>query len=308
MNDGRPPNSSEQEALRVAFRKPLSTADLKKMKQEGTPIAMVTAYDYPSAKLAEEAGADILLVGDSLGMVVLGYDSTIPVTMDDMVHHTKAVSRAAMTSFVVADLPFASYHGSDDKIIGNAARLIQEGRAKAIKMEGGTEIAEAVRLCVSAGIPVMGHIGLTPQAVNQLGGYRVQGRNPEQAKKLVEDARALEDAGVFAIVLEMVPEELAAWITSQLTVPTIGIGAGRGCDGQVLVFHDLLQYASPVSPRFVKHYANIGEQIRNGLSAYVSEVKNRLFPAEEHVFHMDAQFVKTLKQETEESAGPKEDI
>lgn len=279
----------------------MSTADLKKMKRDGTPIAMVTAYDYPSAKLAEEAGADMLLVGDSLGMVVLGYDSTLPVTMDDMVHHTKAVSRAAKSSFVLADLPFASYHGSADKIVGNAARLIQEGRAQAVKMEGGAEICEAVKLCVSAGIPVSGHIGLTPQAVNNLGGYRVQGRRPEEAQKLIDDAKALEQAGVFCIVLEMVPEELAAWITSELSVPTIGIGAGRGCDGQVLVYHDLLQYASPISPRFVKTYADIGEQVKAGLTAYVSEVKNRQFPAKEHVFQMDGTILEQLKQKAGEA-------
>lgn len=273
----------------MEYRKALGTVDLKKMKAESEPIAMVTAYDYPSAKLAEEAGADIIFVGDSLGMVVLGYDSTIPVTMEDMLHHTKAVARAATKSFVLADMPFASYHGSRDATLRNAARLMQEGRARAVKMEGGAEIADTVRTCVQAGIPVMGHIGLTPQAVHQLGGYRVQGRKPEEARKLQEDARALEQAGVFAIVLEMVPEELAAGITEQLSVPTIGIGAGRGCDGQVLVFHDLLDYASPVSARFVKRYARIGDNIRDGIRAYVREVKNRTFPSEEHVFHMTSE-------------------
>lgn len=267
---------------------------MKKMKDEGIPIAMVTAYDYPSAKLAEEAAADIIFVGDSLGMVVLGYDSTIPVTMDDMLHHTKAVTRAVPQSFVLTDMPFLSYHGSVDLTLRNAARLMQEGLTKAVKMEGGAEIAVSVSACVNAGIPVMGHIGLTPQAVHQLGGYKVQGRKLEQAQKLVDDAKSLEQSGAFAIVLEMVPEELAAYITSQISIPTIGIGAGRGCDGQVLVFHDLLQYASPLSAKFVKAYANVGQHIKDGISQYVQEVKEKTFPAEEHVFHMDKVIIKEL--------------
>ncbi len=285
-------------------RKMLSTLDLRKMKEQSEPIAMVTAYDYPSAKLACEAGADIILVGDSLGMVVLGYDSTIPVTLGDMVHHTKAVTRASSGQcFTVADMPFATYHGSIDQTIRNAAELMQAGGAMAIKLEGGQEIAHTIQACVQAGMPVMGHIGLTPQAVNTLGGYRVQGRTPESAKKLIEDAKALEEAGVFAIVLEMVPEELAALITKKLKVPTIGIGAGRGCDGQVLVFHDLLQYASPLAPRFVKAYANAGDVIRDGIKQYVSEVKQKQFPAEHHVFHMDPEVLKPLGGNTIDKDG-----
>lgn len=273
----------------------LSTLDLKKMKEQSEPIAMITAYDYPSAKLACEAGADIILVGDSLGMVVLGYDSTIPVTLEDMIHHTKAVTRAAASNcFTVADMPFATYHGSLDKSLRNAAELMQTGGAAAVKLEGGQEMADTVSKFVQAGIPVMGHIGLTPQAVNTLGGFKVQGRTPEKAKKLMEDAKALENAGAFAIVLEMVPEELAAVISSELSIPTIGIGAGRGCDGQVLVYHDLLQYASPITPRFVKAYANIGELIRKGIKQYVSEVKHKQFPEEHHVFHMDANVLKPI--------------
>lgn len=278
----------------MEYRKTLNTNDFRKMKEKEQPIVMVTAYDYPSAKLAEEAGTDIILVGDSLGMVVLGYDSTIPVTIDDMVHHTKAVSRAVKSSFVLADLPFATYHGSIDTTMRHAARLMQEGGAKAIKMEGGAEIADTVTACVNAGIPVVGHLGLTPQAVHQLGGYRVQGRSLEGAQKLVADAKALEQAGAFAIVLEMVPEQLATYITEQLSIPTVGIGAGRGCDGQVLVFHDLLQYASPVAPKFVKSYANVGEQIKNGLAQYVKEVQERTFPEEKHVFNVDEQLIKDL--------------
>ncbi|MDP5273836.1 3-methyl-2-oxobutanoate hydroxymethyltransferase [Chengkuizengella axinellae] len=278
----------------MEYRKILSTTAMKKMKTEKEPIAMVTAYDYPSAKLAEEAEADIIFVGDSLGMVVLGYDSTIPVTMEDMLHHTKAVARAAKNSFVLTDMPFLSYHGSIDHTLKNAARLMQEGAAKAVKMEGGVEIASSMFSCVKAGIPVMGHIGLTPQAVNQLGGYKVQGRQPEQAKKLIEDAKALEQAGAFAIVLEMVPEELASYITETISIPTIGIGAGRGCDGQVLVFHDLLQYASPMQPKFVKAYADIGTEIKNGIQQFVQETKNHTFPSENHVFHMDSDVIKDI--------------
>ncbi len=284
----------------MEYRKMLNTGDMRKMKKEGQPIAMVTAYDYPSAKLAEEAGADIIFVGDSLGMVVLGYESTIPVTMDDMIHHTKAVMRAVKNSFVLTDMPFMSYHGSIDFTLRNAARLMQEGMAKAVKMEGGAEICDAVSACVSAGIPVMGHIGLTPQAINQLGGYKVQGKSAEQAMKLIEDAKALEQAGAFAIVLEMVPEPLAEWITQQITIPTIGIGAGRGCDGQVLVYHDLLQYASPVNARFVKPYANVQDVVRDAIGQYVREVKERVFPEEAHVFPMDASVMDEVKSKTRE--------
>lgn len=288
------------------YRKALSTLDLKKMKQQAEPIAMITAYDYPSALLAKDAGADMILVGDSLGMVVLGYDSTIPVTMNDMIHHTKAVVRAsAKECFVLADMPFATYHGSLDKTIQNAALLMQEGGAKAVKMEGGKEIASAVSACVSAGIPVMGHIGLTPQNVHTLGGYKVQGRTEEKAEQLMKDAQALEAAGAFAIVLEMVPEELAEYITNNLSIPTIGIGAGRYCDGQVLVFHDILQYASPVSPRFVKTYANIGEIIQNGIKQYVNEVKQNQFPTEAHTFQMDEETLKTAVAKGDKGAEQK---
>jgi 3-methyl-2-oxobutanoate hydroxymethyltransferase len=279
----------------LEYRKILGTGELKQMKRDQQPIAMVTAYDYPSARLAEQAGADIIFVGDSLGMVILGYDSTIPVTLDDMIHHTKAAVRGAPRSFVLTDMPFLTYHGSIDTTLRNAARVMQEGHSKAIKMEGGKAICESVSACVQAGIPVMGHIGLTPQAVNQLGGYKIQGRQPEQALTLIEDAIALEKAGAFAIVLEMVPEELALLITEKVSIPTIGIGAGRGCDGQVLVYHDLLQYASPIAPKFVKTYANIGEQVVEGIQQYVNEVKTRAFPGEEHVYHMDSNVIKDVK-------------
>jgi 3-methyl-2-oxobutanoate hydroxymethyltransferase len=276
-------------------RKPLTTARMRKMKQDGIPITMVTAYDYPSARLAEEAGVDVILVGDSLGNVVLGYDSTLPVTINDIVYHSRAVTRGASSTFIVADMPFMTYHGSVDHTLQGAARLMQEGMAKAVKLEGGAEIVPAVEAITRAGVPVVGHIGLTPQSVHQIGGYRVQGRSSEQAKKLLEDAKALEQAGAFAIVLELVTEELAAWITKELTIPTIGIGSGVQCDGQVLVFHDLLQYGPSSPPRkFVKAYANIGETIRDGISRYVKEVKERSFPGPEHTFNMDNDVVQYL--------------
>lgn len=271
-------------------RRPVTTAKLKKMKEDRVPISVITAYDYPSAMLAEQAGIDAILVGDSLGNVVLGYDSTIPVTLEDMIYHTKAVTRAAKTSFVIADMPFMTYHGSVDETLRNAARLMQEGLAKALKLEGGTEIVPAVRALTKAGIPVMAHIGLTPQSIHQIGGYKVQGKNSAQAEKLVEDAKALEQAGAFAIVLELVTDELAAHVTQTLSIPTIGIGAGASCDGQVLVFHDVLGYAAELHPkRFVKTYAHIGEAIRSGIRQYVDEVKNRSFPAPEHAFHMEGE-------------------
>lgn len=278
--------------------KSLSTTDLIKMKQEGQKISMVTAYDYPAAKLCEEAGVDMILVGDSLGMVVLGYESTIPVTIEDMLHHTKAVTRATRQSFVVADLPYLTYHGSLDRTLDCAGLLMQEGLASAVKMEGGTEICSTIQSCVRAGIPVVGHLGLTPQSSLILGGYKVQGRSIEQGRQMLQDALALQEAGVCAIVLEMVPEELAAWITQQLEVPTIGIGAGRYTDGQVLVYHDLLQYGSPIEARFYKTYGNIGEIVVNGLTQYVQEVKSQTFPAEEHVFHMKEEVLNELKKGT----------
>lgn len=264
--------------------KPVTTARLRKMKRTGEPIAMITAYDYPSAIHAEQAGADVLLVGDSVGNVVLGYDSTVPVTLADMVHHTKAVSRAAKRSFVVADMPYLTYHGSLDATLANAARLMQEGLAKGLKLEGGAEIAETVAACTRAGIPIMGHLGFTPQSVHQLGGFFIQGKSEAKARQLMDDAKRLEEAGAFALVLEMVPEGVAARITEQLSIPTIGIGAGRHCDGQVLVYHDLLHIGHPSEKTFVKTYADVGRLMHEGLSAFVQDVKQRSFPAERHVF------------------------
>ncbi|MEF3301764.1 3-methyl-2-oxobutanoate hydroxymethyltransferase [Paenibacillus sp. GYB003] len=275
--------------------KKMSTTKLKKMKADGVPISVITAYDYPSAKLAEEAGVDVILVGDSLGNVVQGQQSTLPVTLDEMIYHTKMVTRAVSSPLVVADMPFMTYHGSADRSLEAIGRLMREGLCKAVKMEGGTEIAHTVEATVKAGVPVMGHIGLTPQSVYQIGGYKVQGKNSEQSKKLLDDAKALEQAGAFAIVLELVTDELAEQITKRLSIPTIGIGAGPHCDGQVLVFHDLLQYSSPLYPKkFVKTYANIGDSIRNGIAEYVKDVKNRSFPAEEHTFHAELEIAGHL--------------
>lgn len=277
------------------MKQPLTITKLKKMKQSGEPISMLTAYDYPSAKLAEAAGIDTILVGDSLGNVVLGYDTTIPVTLDDMVYHTRAVARGATKTFIIADLPFMTYRLGAETTLRNAARLMQEGFAHAVKMEGGADIAEEVSACVRAGIPVLGHIGLTPQSVHQLGGYRVQGKLEQEARRLLEDAKALEAAGVFGIVLELVAEPLARFISSELTIPTIGIGAGRGCDGQVLVYHDILQYSDDYKvKRMVKTYADIGTTIRSAIGAYVADVKSGAFPAEEHIFQMDEEIIKGL--------------
>lgn len=263
---------------------PVTTASLREMKRKKQPIVMLTAYDYPSAKMAEEAGVDMILVGDSLGMVVLGYDSTIPVTMDDMIHHTKAVTRAARRAFVVTDLPFLTYHASIEEGLRNAGRIMQEGLAKAVKIEGGKELAPLVQRCVQAGIPVVGHLGLTPQSVHQFGGYKVQGKTEAAAKKLLEDALALEEAGAFAIVLECVPHQLASLVSSKLTIPTIGIGAGNGCDGQVLVFHDILSYGGGRVPKFVKKYADIGQTITEAISQYACEVRARSFRTSPYLY------------------------
>ncbi|AYK07848.1 3-methyl-2-oxobutanoate hydroxymethyltransferase [Brevibacillus laterosporus] len=278
----------------VQEKKPITTSKLRQMKQNKEPITMLTAYDYPSAKLAEEAGIDILLVGDSLGMVVLGYESTVSVTMDDMVHHTKAVTRAAKTAFVVADMPFLTCHGSVEEAIHHAGRLIQEGNAKAVKMEGGEEILPIVKRCTKAGIPVMGHLGLTPQSVHQLGGYKVQGKDLESAKQLITDAKALEEAGAFGIVLECVPAEVTAKVAEAVEIPVIGIGAGVQCDGQVLVFHDVLSYASNLTPKFVKSYAQIGDMIQSAISQYVIEVRSRQFPEQRHSFAASEETIQQL--------------
>lgn len=272
----------------------VTTATIRRMKEEGVPIAMLTAYDYSLARMVDEAGIDMILVGDSLGNVVLGYDSTVPVTMEDMLHHVKAVCRGVSRALVVADMPFMSYQVSAEDALRNAGRFLKETGARAVKLEGGREVAQTVRRIVDAGIPVMGHIGLTPQSVHQLGGYRVQGRDEETAKKLVEDARILEEAGVFSLVLECVPAPLARFITQEVNVATIGIGAGPHCDGQVLVLHDMLGMYPRPSPRFVKKYASLHEQIAAALAAYREEVRERTFPGPEHSFGMPEEVLKRL--------------
>ncbi len=247
-----------------------------------TPITMVTAYDYFSAKACEEVGMDMILVGDSLGNVVLGYDSTLKVDMEDVIRHLSAVRRGAPNSFIVADMPFMSYQSSEEEGIKNAGALIRNG-ANAVKLEGGKRIAPLIRKLVDIGIPVMGHIGLTPQSINQIGGYRVQGKG-DDSYRMVEEAKILEEAGIFSLVLELTVEETAKAVTQALSIPTIGIGAGRYCDGQVLVWHDLLGINDEKKMKFVKRYADLSTQIKQALLSYVKDVKERKFPAEEHVF------------------------
>lgn len=265
-------------------RKKITLPQLQEMKARGEKITMVTAYDYPSALLADRAEIEMILVGDSLGMVVLGYESTVPVTMEDMLHHTKAVMRARPSCLVVADMPFLSYQVSVSEAVRNAGRLIQEGGADAVKLEGGRPVVDKVKAIVEAGIPVMGHLGLTPQSATQLGGFRVQGREEEAARRIREEAELLQEAGAFSLVLECIPAVLAKDITSRLNIPTIGIGAGPYCDGQVLVYHDLLGLFDRFQPKFVKRYAQLGEEIIRALCQYRQEVRFGTFPGEEHSY------------------------
>lgn len=270
------------------------STDFLKMKQTNSKIAMVTAYDFPSAKHAEKSEADLILVGDSLGMVVLGYDSTIPVTMEDMIHHAKAVRRGAPNTFIVVDMPFMSYHLTIRDTLINGARIIQETGANAVKVEGGDEVVEHIKALTRAGIPVMAHLGLTPQSVGVLGGYKVQGKSADAAKKLLDDARRCEEAGAFSIVLECVPKQLAEQVSNSLTIPTIGIGAGLNVDGQVLVYHDIISYGVERVPKFVKQYTNVNEQIAAGLSSYVADVRHQAFPEDKHSFTMKEEELKVL--------------
>lgn len=274
----------------------LTIEDLKRKKRDGEKIAMVTAYDYPSARLVDEAGADIILVGDTLGMVVLGYDTTIPVTMDDMIHHTKAVVRGSQRALVVGDMPFMSYQVSPEEALRNAGRFLQEAGCQAVKLEGGVHMAPTVKRLVEVGIPVMGHIGLTPQSVHQLSGFKVQGKTPAAAVKLLNDAHALEEAGAFAIVLETIPAPLAKLITERVSVPTIGIGAGPDTDGQVQVFHDLLGLFTAFTPKHARRYAEIGDAIRRAVADYVADVRNRRFPTAEQSFQMKPEALAELAQ------------
>ncbi|MDD5723560.1 MAG: 3-methyl-2-oxobutanoate hydroxymethyltransferase [Syntrophales bacterium] len=262
----------------------ITISEVLKMKQAGEKISMLTAYDYSTAAIMDEAGVDILLIGDSLGMVVLGYDSTLPVTMEDMLHHTKPVSRAAKRAMVIADMPFMSYQVSVQEALRNAGRFMKEAGAHGVKLEGGEEVAETVRKITSAGIPLMGHLGLTPQSVHQLGGYKVQGKDDKTARKLMEDARALEEAGAFSLVLECVPAKLAGEISRALTIPTIGIGAGVECDGQVLVVNDMLGTFEKFTPKFVKKYAELSKDIQAAVGRYIDDVKGGTFPGKEHSF------------------------
>ncbi len=272
----------------------ITVSVLREKKAQGLKITMVTAYDYPSARMVEEAGLDMILVGDSLGNAVLGYENTLPVTMDEMVHHTRAVCRGTRHTFVVADLPFLSYHVSVEQAILNAGRLVKEGGAQAVKLEGGKERLEVIKRIIAAEIPVMGHLGLTPQSIHQFGGFKVQGKNKEQAEKLLADALLLEEAGVFALVLECVPAPLAAMITEKISIPTIGIGAGSGCDGQVLVWHDLLGITQDLKPRFVKNYAHLHDDITGALKQYKAEVEKGQFPAAEHSYTMKEEEIPRL--------------
>lgn len=264
-----------------------TTATFLKMKQAGTRLTMLTAYDYSTARLVDECGIDGILVGDSLGMVCLGYPNTLQVTMEDMIHHIKAVARGASQALLIGDMPFMSYHESVSQAIRNAGRLIQEGGAEAVKLEGGAAMLPQIRGIVRAQIPVMGHLGLTPQSVNVFGGFKVQGREPAVAHKLIDDARRLVDAGVFAITLECIPEELANRISRDIPVPTIGIGAGPGCDGQILVVHDLLGLYGDRKPRFVKVFADAGATMREGIRAYADAVRDGSFPGPEQCFRME---------------------
>src|SRR5687768_16024423 len=278
----------------------LTVGNIQDLKDKGEKIVMLTAYDFPSARIAEEAGVDMILVGDSLGMVVLGYDSTLPVTMDDMLHHTRAVVRGSDHALVVADLPFMSYQVSIEEALKNAGRLLQEGGAQAVKLEGGVHMAETVRRLTQVGIPVVGHIGLTPQAINTLSGYKVQGRTPEAAERLLDDAIALQQAGAFAVVLETIPAPLARLISDRLRIPTIGIGAGAGCDGQVQVWHDILSYSTTFMPkhmpRHVKQYANVGDLMRTAIEQYATEVRAGAFPTSKESFQMPKEAIEGLQR------------
>ncbi len=267
---------------------------IKEMKQKQEKIAMLTAYDYPTAKLIDEAGIPLILVGDSLGMVVLGYESTIPVTMDEMIHHAKAVVRGTKQAMIIGDMPFMTYHTTISDALRNAARFMQEAGTQAVKLEGGVVSAETVKRIVDCGIPVMGHIGLTPQSVHQLGGHKVQGKTPEAAERLLKDAIALEQAGAFAIVLETMPAPLSKLITQKVSIPTIGIGAGPDCDGQVQVISDLLGLFTDFVPRHAKQYAKLADAMRTGIADYLSEVKSGTFPTAEHGSTMDESLLEDL--------------
>jgi 3-methyl-2-oxobutanoate hydroxymethyltransferase len=280
-------------------RKKVTTLTLRQKKERGEIITMLTAYDYPTALAMDKAGVDTILVGDSLAMVVLGYENTLPVTMEEMLHHARAVSRGAKNALLVGDMPFMSYQVSVEEATRNAGRFLQQGGMDAVKLEGGRERADAVRSITRAGIPVMGHIGLTPQSVNQLGGFRAQGKTASAAKRLYEDALILEEAGCFSLVLESVPARLAELISKKISVPTIGIGAGVACDGQVLVTHDLLGLFDRFTPKFVKKYANFHKEMQKAFADYIEDVETKRFPAPEHTVEMDDKEWEGLLKEIE---------
>ena len=271
-----------------------TVATFKKAKEDGKKLSMLTAYDYSTASLLDDAGINGILVGDSLGNVILGYEDTISVTMEDMIHHGAAVSRGAKNALVVVDMPFMSYQGSVYDALKNAGRLMKEGRANAVKLEGGIEVVPQIQAIVQAGIPVMGHLGLTPQSINAFGGYKVQGKDEAAAQKLLDDAKAIAEAGVFAIVLECVPSALAKKVTEAVDVPTIGIGAGADCDGQILVYQDMLGMFSDFTPKFVKRYANIGEAMKAAFIGYIDEVCGGAFPAPEHGYGISNEVIEKL--------------
>ena len=263
-------------------------------KAKGEKLSMLTAYDYSTAKLEDESGINGILVGDSLGNVVLGYEDTVSVTMEDMIHHGAAVARGAKNALVVVDMPFMSYEVTVEEAVRNAGRLMKEGRAGAVKLEGGVRVAEQIRAIVKAGIPVMGHIGLTPQSINVFGGFKVQGKSEEAARALLADAKAVEEAGAFAVVIEAVPAALAQMITDAVSIPTIGIGAGAGCDGQILVYQDMLGMFSDFTPKFVKRYANVGEVMRDAFANYAAEVASGAFPTVEHTYKIKDDVLEKL--------------
>ncbi|MBW9170392.1 3-methyl-2-oxobutanoate hydroxymethyltransferase [Clostridium estertheticum] len=271
-----------------------SVSTFMSAKKEGTKLTMLTAYDYSMAKIIDECGVNGILVGDSLGMVCLGYKDTLSVTMDDMLHHTKAVVRGTKNALVIGDMPFMSYQSSLYDAVKNAGRFLQEAGASAIKLEGGAVVCPQIKAIVAAQIPVMGHIGLTPQSVNMFGGFKVQGNNSIDAKKLIEDAKKIEDAGAFAITLECIPAKLAELISNEVTIPTIGIGAGSGCDGQILVYQDMLNMFEDFKPKFVKSFANVGDLMRSGFKSYIKEVTEGTFPSSEHCFKINDEILKNL--------------
>lgn len=271
-----------------------TSVTFKDSKKNGEKLTMLTAYDYTTAKLLDESGIDSILVGDSLGMVVLGYDDTLSVTMEDMIHHSAAVARGAKNALIVTDMPFMSYQTSVYDAVVNAGRLVKEGKAQAVKLEGGIEFCEHIKAIVNASIPVCAHLGLTPQSINAFGGFKVQGKGKEAAQKLLDEARAVEQAGAFAVVLECVPAKLAKKISESISIPTIGIGAGTGCDGQVLVYQDMLAMYPDFKPKFVKQYTQLGSVMKDAFKQYIAEVKSGVFPNEEHTFKIDDEIIESL--------------